>query len=160
MTPPPNVVIVKPQPAPVVAPTQQQNIVTLKRSYTPKETTGLVSAIRHDSQTFNCKSLELPWLQNQHNISCIPAGTYECSIQPFYKLQEYELASVPNRTGIFIHGGNFAAGEKVDTEGCILFGEQFIDINGDGQIDVTNTQEIVLKFKEFFNGENFTLIIS
>jgi hypothetical protein len=46
---------------------------------------------------------------------------------------------VPEREGILIHKGNYAAGSQVDTRGCILVGMRFVDINEDGNIDVAES---------------------
>lgn len=72
-------------------------------------------------------TLELPWRQNQRNISCIRPGRYEC-----FKRQArtgltaglcmaYELREVEGRSGILIHVANSAS----DLEGCIGIGTAF-----------------------------------
>ncbi len=83
-------------------------------------------------QLFQCQTLELPWKDNQRNISCIPEGTY-----PFIKRRAgtfYEryrqrwgheftiqVGDVPDRDFILVHIGNYL----VDTRGCILVGNRF-----------------------------------
>lgn len=65
-------------------------------------------------------TLEQPWRDNKHDVSCIPNGTYPCVLawsNRFKKLMP-RLVNVPNREGILIHPGNFAG----DTHGCILVG--------------------------------------
>lgn len=75
-------------------------------------------------------TIELPWLNNKNNISCIPQGLYNCSR---YKHPEkgwvWRVLNVPGREKILIHSGNFASDVKLlssahstDTEGCILPG--------------------------------------
>lgn len=64
-------------------------------------------------------TLERPWRNNQHRVSCIPAGTY--TVRPFSSPRHkdcFELVDVPDRDAILIHAGNFVH----DTEGCILVG--------------------------------------
>ena len=86
---------------------------------------------------FKCKTLELPWLQNQPNISCIPKGIYQCHKIISPSLGEcFEIADVPNRTYIRGHAGNFTR----QILGCILFGRAHIDIDGDGTTDVTSSK--------------------
>ena len=70
-----------------------------------------------------CKTLERPWVDNQHEISCIPAGTY-----PWVRYKSpkrgYDvplLERVPNRDMIELHIGNV----PTDTDGCILVGREF-----------------------------------
>ena len=109
----------------------------ISRKYGEKQTTGSLVVFDDDRVVLTLKTLELPYLENQNDVSCIPEGIYRA-----YKLHSLKfgdcihLIDVPNREGILIHRGNFAAGEKVDTKGCILVGMGFSDINGDGNIDV------------------------
>ena len=69
-----------------------------------------------------CLTLERPWLNNQHDVSCIPAGTYNC-VKGFHQIHGfvYQVMNVPNRDEILIHVGNTID----DTEGCILVGEAY-----------------------------------
>ena len=70
---------------------------------------------------FGCYTLELPSLDNTPNISCIPAGKYDASIDKNVTIGgQYviRLQAVPNRTGILIHVGNYTT----DIAGCILVG--------------------------------------
>lgn len=77
---------------------------------------------------FNCFSLELPWRNNQRNISCIPAGEYDCIIRQSPKFGTiYWVLKVENRTYVLIHSGNWAGdvekGFKTHVNGCILLGK-------------------------------------
>lgn len=159
-SPMPAPVVVIKKPDPVIPAVQQPNQATIKRTYGVNETTGLFTAIRSDSQTFNCKVLELPWLNNQRNKSCIPEGTYLCEMHPFYDTEMYQIMDVLNRDDIFQHNGNYATGSKIDTEGCQLMGEQFVDLDGNGTLDVSNSVDTVNKIHAFFGNQPYTLIIS
>ena len=86
---------------------------------------------------FQCFTLELPWLNNRTNISCIPAGTYE------YKFRQspsngrvLELQDVDGRTYIQIHAGNYTR----QILGCILVGDSVTFIDGDTIPDVANSR--------------------
>lgn len=132
--------------------------VTIKRIYNTKETPGVLTA-----GNFSCKTLELINQGNQHNISCIPEGTYQCSVQHFanMNIDAYELAGVPNRSGIFIHPGNYAnIHGKHDTDGCILIGNAFSDLNADGVVDILNSRATFAQFMASLGGKPFTLIIT
>ncbi|MAM28752.1 MAG: hypothetical protein CMC13_06985 [Flavobacteriaceae bacterium] len=66
---------------------------------------------------FICFIIELPWKENQRNVSCIPEGTY--SIKPRWSRRfghHLMLCDVPNRTFILIHPANNA---KQELEGCL-----------------------------------------
>lgn len=66
-----------------------------------------------------CDSLELPWKDNQSQISCIPIDHYGARLRSDHPDQwRIELDNVPGRTHIQLHIGNFPA----NTQGCILVG--------------------------------------
>jgi len=72
-------------------------------------------------------SLELPWKGNQHNVSCIPAGTYTCKWVQSPKHGEcYLIAGVHDRQAVEIHSANFAGdtskGYQSQLLGCIALG--------------------------------------
>jgi hypothetical protein len=52
-----------------------------------------------------------------------------------------QIEKVLGRSGILIHIGNFAAGEKVDIEGCVLVGFHYADLNNDGYLDITDSTD-------------------
>lgn len=67
-----------------------------------------------------CYTIERPWLDNAHDVSCIPEGTYQCD--PHTKSNNGQdcwiLDNVPDRSGVLIHTGN----TDQDSEGCIIIG--------------------------------------
>jgi len=67
-------------------------------------------------------TLELPWLDNKRNVSCIPDGEYKTEFLEKSASGRYEnvywVKDVPGRSQILIHAGNFTK----DTHGCILIG--------------------------------------
>lgn len=73
-------------------------------------------------------TIELPWRDNQHNISCIPLGTYPLSVlnDPERGLVFY-VHDVPERDGVLIHPGAHPS----DTKGCILPGLRYNWIEGE-----------------------------
>jgi hypothetical protein len=97
-----------------------------------KSTLGILSIA-----DFECFTLELPWIDNQQNVSCIPAGDYlyKKRFSPSRKATVIELIDVPGRTHIQIHTGNYTRQIK----GCILPGLGLKDIDKDGVFDVTNS---------------------
>ena len=113
----------------------------LSRTYGDKETKGLFSVMEGCDRLYECKILELPWINNIPNISCIPAGEY---VVKRYKSATrgicFKILNVKNRSDILIHPGNYVAGDKIDSKGCQLPGSGFKDINKDGFIDVINSK--------------------
>jgi len=65
-------------------------------------------------------TVELPWKNNEHGISCIPLGEYDI-IPTMFKgeYRSYEII-VPNRTAIKIHIANTIS----DLKGCIGLGKK------------------------------------
>lgn len=86
---------------------------------------------------FQCFTLELPWLENQRSISCIPRGTYKA-----FKRQSpkngavIEFENVPQRSNIQIHAGNYTR----QIEGCILVGSSIAFLDSDTIPDVANSK--------------------
>lgn len=99
-------------------------------------------------------TLENPWKNNEPMVSCIPAGSYECS--PFtgqkYKAV-YQVHSVPGRTYILFHAGNYPS----DTHGCILLGMGATSV-ADRPM-VTQSRIAIEKFKKMIGNNDFRLTI-
>jgi hypothetical protein len=118
-------------------------LIRLFRSYGEKSTIGKAWVETNDSQSiFQFNTLELPWNDNQRRISCIPEGQYKWvkHISPKFGATIW-LQNVPNRSEILIHRGNFTS----DILGCILPGDDILDVNGDGIPDVTNSRVTMRK---------------
>lgn len=82
-------------------------------------------------------TLELPWKDNQRNISRIPNGIYDVIKRNSKKFGDhFHVLDVPNRSYILLHSGNF----YTDIRGCILVGEGLKDINKDSLIDVIDSR--------------------
>ena len=85
----------------------------LIRSYYTKGTNGLL----YINNMFQCYTIELPWMDNQPRISCIPEGRY--SLKKRYSLkfkQHLFVEGVEGRDVILIHPANDALREL---KGCI-----------------------------------------
>lgn len=95
---------------------------------------------------FKCFTLELPWLGNAKNISCIPAGYYDFEVRrsPSLKMDVIHILGVPNRTWIYIHAGNFTR----QIQGCMLVGNSIKDIDKDGTPDVTDSKEVFFELMD------------
>lgn len=84
--------------------------------------------------------LELPWLDNQTDKSCIKPGVYTCAKMSNGSGKiRFSIRNVPGRTNVQIHAGNFVSGNKIDSKGCPLPGMFFDDINSDGCPDVVDS---------------------
>ena len=87
--------------------------VQLIRTYYPQGVHGLLFI---EGEVI-CKTIELPWRNNQRRISCIPEGLYVLRKRYSSKYQwHFEVAGVQGRDAILIHPANDA--EK-ELQGCI-----------------------------------------
>jgi hypothetical protein len=88
-------------------------VLVLNRIYFPEGTQGILEW----NGTIVCYTIELPWLGNQRQISCIPEGEYilQKRFSPKFKWH-FLLMDVPGRDLILIHPANDA---KLELLGCI-----------------------------------------
>jgi len=138
--------------------------VVMSRLYSMHETQAALYVLDGIDKLFQCVTLELPKIRipypvNSRNVDCIPEGVY-----PVQKIVSptkgwcFLLYDVPNRSAVEIHKGNFATGIKVDTQGCILPGMYFDDLNEDSHIDVADSTEAMNKLLEILP-KSFNLYI-
>lgn len=107
-------------------------MIKITRSYFDDCTIG-----RLEIDCFKCFTLELPDLNNQVNISCIPEGIYKGTYIKSPSLGEcIDIMDVKGRTYIRIHAGNYTSQIK----GCILVGDGIRHLNGDNIPDITNSK--------------------
>lgn len=102
---------------------------------------------------FQCLTLELPWRDNEPFKSCIPdtPGMDSYSLRLRYSRshkRHLSVSGVSGRTNILIHPGNFFK----DTTGCILVGDMYRDIDGDGHMDIINSRTTLDKALRVFKG--------
>lgn len=85
----------------------------LQRAYFKEGTNGTLFS----SDIFLCHTIELPWLNNKRNVSCIPEGDYEV-VPRFSKRFQHHLIlkNVKGRSYILFHPANNAL---KDLQGCI-----------------------------------------
>lgn len=118
-------------------------MIKLKRYYLKTCTIGTLT-IDYKKELFF--TLELPYLDNKQNISCIPPATYKLIKYYSPKFGEcFKLENVRNRTNILIHSGN----NLLHTQGCILIGNQ---INNNGI--VMDSKNALIKLLNLLKEEN------
>lgn len=84
----------------------------IRRSY-PKGTNGML----YCNSNFQCYTIELPWLNNEPQHSCIPIGRYALKMRYSLKHKTHMiLEGVKDRALILIHPANNALKEL---KGCI-----------------------------------------
>lgn len=85
----------------------------LERDYFPEGTNG---TLKIDGKLI-CFTIELPWIDNEKRVSCVPEGEYFLK-RRFSQRYGWHLLlqNVPNRELILIHPANDA---KTELQGCI-----------------------------------------
>ena len=101
--------------------------------------------------------LERGWQDNKSNISCVPTGNYELKLEysPRFQCSLWELKGVPNRSECKIHSANYWH----QLNGCIAPGERFAHIDGDGDLDVTNSRKTLDYFHKQMTGNSARITI-
>jgi hypothetical protein len=101
-------------------------------------------------------SLELPFLNNQKTISCIPKGIYNCTPRSSKKFSKHFLVqNVPGRSTILIHVGNYPK----DTTGCILLGYECNFSVLHKHINITQSRDSLKRLLELApNGFQLTIL--
>ena len=88
-------------------------MVVLQRTYYSQGTHGVLLVNGEEI----CHTIELPWLQNKRQVSCIPEGSYKLRKRYNAKFKWHlVLETVKGRDGILIHPANDA---KKELLGCI-----------------------------------------
>jgi len=122
-------------------------IIIDRYSYEKKQTIGKFYLLDEETQSVlkMWHSMELPWKNNQQNISCIPAGNYRgiLHISPTFGPCIW-IKDVEGRSEILIHPANFF----YDLRGCIAIGKDLVDIDKDGHIDITTSRDSLTELLE------------
>ena len=129
------------------------NLLIIRNTFTEVSTIGKLFL----NGEWLCDTLENPYLDNQRNISCIPAGEYPVRLRVARESATKDylhllVMDVPNRDLILFHVGNTAK----DTRGCVLIG-----IGTEQDLVKNSTLAMGLLMKEIVNlgGTNINLII-
>ncbi len=111
-------------------------ILFLKRKLNNRNLTnlaGTLGKVYDDKENFICVSLELPDLDNQTGISCIPTGIYECTRDETGKHQYYKVNGVKDREIVEIHPAN----KPSELRGCLAFGRKWAVVNSEAYISTS-----------------------
>jgi hypothetical protein len=121
-----------------------------------RQTKGQLFVLDHTGEVlFQCFSLELPWKDNERNISCIPDGRYPIVPRFSERFKNHlHILNVPSRDLILIHEANFVH----QLRGCIAVGDTRLDMNGDGLKDLTNSVRTKNRLLEFITGPTEIII--
>lgn len=117
-------------------------VVITRTKRTEVQTTGFGIVYNSANEIiFSFITLELPFLDNEKRISCIPAGDYIMKKHNSPKFGEcLSIPNVPNRENILVHAGN----SFKHTLGCVLVGRELQHIDKDEYIDLTTSKATLL----------------
>ena len=140
-----------------------EKILLIRSPSDPQGTFGLLTG-----RLAGIFTLELPWHENQPDISCIPVGEYRVnwtksprfSLEHGFPFYTYQIMDVPGRGGIRMHGGNLAGNKPQyisQSLGCPLLGLKVGRIKN--QKAVLASQMAVRKMENIMQRKNFILEI-
>ncbi len=110
--------------------------ITIDRNMTCKDNSTIGRLLINQKEMG--RTLELPWRNNETNISRIPQGIYDATIRQDGKRKwRIQLKKVPNRQYVQIHIGNY----QRQIKGCILIGKEVMpNPNNKAECMVTYSQ--------------------
>ena len=138
---------------------------TLTRIPQRTQTLGKLIVRQNNAVIFDCDTIELQWLNNQPQISCIPVGTYKVVYRESAKYpRHYHIQNVPDRSWILIHQANYVGSKnpntrKADLLGCIGVGRGYADLNGDGIVELTRSNATLKQMLAVIGTNSFRLTI-
>lgn len=132
---------------------QQMTTITIIRA---RSKNGNFGMMLDDSYMPFAVTAELPWLDNEPNVSCIYDGVFLCVRVKSPKYGDtFEITNVRGRSNILFHKLNIPLKES---EGCIGVGEKFEDVNG--QDAIQDSKHGYDEFMELMKGvDSFALEI-
>ena len=132
------------------------------RNYGEVQTLSNVLIIDEGKILFTCYLMELPYKDNKKNISCIEEGYYTIKKREAnengsrFSYPHFEILNVYKRGGIKWHIANYAR----ELKGCGAPGLNLVDIDNDGNLDVTSSRLALETLWYYLDDENMLLIIS
>ena len=128
--------------------------ITILRSYFPGGTNGRL----YINGVFQCYTIELPWLNNESQVSCIPEGEYFVEKRYSQHFGRHLLvAPVSGRQLILIHPANNALQEL---KGCIAPVTSLLQIPGQGNLSKRALNKIYALIFPALGKETITLTIN
>jgi hypothetical protein len=98
-----------------------------------------------------CVTLELPWKNNDPQVSCIPTiQTYAERVESLKFGNTFEVKNVPNRTHILFHGANTIA----DLLGCIGLAEFYHRFAGQAGVANPSKGAAMIEFHQLTKDVN------
>jgi len=135
-------------------------IARIERIYKEEQTEGSIYVFNErNGIDFSCWTLELPYRDNQRNISCIKEGVYPCIKHHSPRFgNTIWIQEVENRSEILIHPSNYVGSLNPKTNmpdllGCIAPGLRFGDITGDGVPEILDSKKALKELLRHLPGK-------
>jgi len=132
-------------------------IVRLKRTEKSNyQCVGTVSVEIEGVTVFTAKSIERGDNDNQARISCFPEGVYPIVLEYSnrFKADLWEIKNVVGRSECKFHAANYSR----QLNGCVALGRKLVDIDGDGEKDVTSSRDTMEDFHRALNGFKYAIL--
>jgi hypothetical protein len=125
--------------------------VLIRRAYESTQVLGNLALFDDLKPIFYCRTIELAWLDNKNDISCVPTGKYTMVWEhsPKFNRNLWELKNVPGRSEIKFHVANFAR----NLNGCIGVGDLHTDLDQNGTRDLRNSANTLQKIHQLTQGQ-------
>lgn len=128
----------------------------LRLAHEPEQTIGQLVLYNEIVPLWSCYTLELPWRNNQRNVSCIPAGQYFVGHRESERFGHHlHIKNIPGRMWCLFHAGNFSR----QVQGCVLVGRSVLDIDGDGLRDVVDSKRTLRMLVEMVPDEFLLTVV-
>jgi len=134
------------------------DIVIQRDESTQRQTMGNLYIKGKEGGLLYFSTLELPWKNNERNVSRIPAGEYMAKeyFSPKLKQRVLLILEVPNREWIEIH----PATRHENLQGCIGVGRNLQNVIGDEELDLVDKDGIMEEiFQNLDQKENYKIKI-
>jgi hypothetical protein len=133
--------------------------ITITRSHSnPSGTPGDLVVTNAAGETFTCRTLELPWRNNEPGVSCIMEDSYRATLWRSEHLDcdVLRLEDKHGRQNCLIHCGNFAGdvtdGMETQVQGCTLVGDRYgslVNDDGSSQVAILDSRLTLLRLVAF-----------
>lgn len=135
-----------------------KTVYIIRKKVGRKQSNGIHLVVNdYGTVVYDGHLLELGWLNNQKNISCIPAGTYDLRLEwsPKFQRNLWESYGVPNRSECKFHNGV----TYKHSNGCFLTGKAKWDFDGDKLEDMVQTNIALEEFMDSMGNDTAARLV-
>jgi hypothetical protein len=133
-----------------------RRVVLERKTYLADRTLGWLNVFDGPIRLYRRPCLELPWKDNENDVSCVPAGEFPLhkEASAAFHMDLWELKLVPARGECKVHGANYPH----ELRGCIAPGMIHADLDKDGKLDVGRSKVALTEFHKAMGDETLSSI--